>query len=460
MLKLPEESSKGYNQTKRIENLTNENFEDKVWDRWNVAVIYGWQQWDEWKWKVTSQFKDNNRVAVSTWWWNAWHQAVCKNWKKIALHELPGGAVNEKAKIYIWQWRVVNIKWVYKEIKELEANGYDMKGRTFIAWWAQIIFDNLQRKLDKIIEAAKTKKVWTTAKWIWPGYGLKALRTWPNFNILLNENSDQLNEFMKVNTEIFHWLDLEEIMNELKEEKELLQQIIEEGYVQIDNSNMMLNDAAHKWEKILIEHSQSSWLAIDWWNYPYCTSSDTTSNWVSSWLNLPEIHTHIVVTKAIKSKVGWWYFPTKFEKEKADEYRDYCKDEVWATSGRTRDVWYYDIVELGETLKKNKADILYITKYDLLDALWEEAKIGEKYINTENWKTYTDSLPQWDEYQNIQVEYSPDFDLSESIAGIKNKSDLPQNYLYYTDRLIETLWFKGNVVLWTWTKWEEYIVYK
>ena len=449
-----------YNKPKKIENLNNENFEDKVWERWNVAVIYGWQQWDEWKGKVTSQFKKNNRVAVSTWWWNAWHQAVCKNWEKIALHELPGWAVNENAKIYIWQWRVVNIKWMYEEIKLLESKWYDMKWRTFVAWWAQIIFNNLQRKLDKIIEWLKSKKVWTTAKWIWPAYALKALRTWPNFNILSNPNSDQLNEFMKVNAELFTWLDLEEIMSEVREEKELLQQMIDDWYVQIDQSNMMLNDAAQRWEKILIEHSQSSWLAIDGWNYPYCTSSDTTSNWVSSWLNLPEIHTHIMVTKAIKSKVWWWYFPTKFEKEKADEYRAYCKDEVWATSWRTRDVWYYDTVELRETLRKNKADILYITKYDLLDTLWENAKIGEKYINTENWKIYTDSLPQWSEYENIEVIYSQDFDLSESIQWIKEKSKLPQNYIDYTDNLIETLWFEGNVLLWTWTKWEDYIVYK
>jgi adenylosuccinate synthase len=449
-----------YNKPKKIENLNNENFEDKVWERWNVAVIYWWQQWDEWKGKVTSQFKKNNRVAVSTWWWNAWHQAVCKNWEKVALHELPGWAVNEDAKIYIGQWRVVNIKWIYEEIKLLESKWYNMKWRTFVAWWAQIIFNNLQRKLDKIIEWLKSKKVWTTAKWIWPAYALKALRTWPNFNILSNPNSDQLNEFMKVNSELFTWLDLEEIMSEVREEKELLQQMIDDWYIQIDQSNMMLNDAAQKWEKILIEHSQSSWLAIDGWNYPYCTSSDTTSNGVSSWLNLPEIHTHIMVTKAIKSKVWWWYFPTKFEQEKADEYRAHCGDERWATTWRDRDVWDYDTVELRETLRKNKADILYITKYDLLNFLWAEAKIGEKYINTENWKIYTDSLPQWDEYKNIEVVYSQDFDLSESIQWTKDKSQLPQNYKDYTDRLIQVLWFEGNVLLWTGAKWEDYIVYK
>lgn len=449
-----------YNRPKKIENLNNKNFEDKVWERWNVAVIYWWQQWDEWKWKAASQFEDNDRIAVAAWWGNAWHQAFCKNWEKVALHELPWWAVNEKAKIYIWQWRVVNIKWIYEEIKLLESKWYNMKWRTFIAWGAQIIFNNLQKKLDKIIEWLKSKKVWTTAKWIWPAYALKALRTWVNFNILSNPNSDQLNEFMKVNSELFTWLDLKEIMNEVEEEKKLLQQMSDEWYIQIDHSNMMLNDAAQKWEKILIEHSQSSWLAIDGWNYPYCTSSDTTSNWVSSGLNLPEIHTHIMVTKAIKSKVWWWHFPTKFTEEKEEEYRAYCWDEVWATTKRKRNVWYYDIVELRETLRRNKADIIFITKYDLLNFLWEGARTWEKYINTQNWKTYTDILPQWNEYKDIEVVYSLDFDLSESIEWIKDKFQLPQAYRDYTDRLIEVLWFEGNVLLWTWAKWEDYIVYK
>ncbi|MCX6823802.1 MAG: adenylosuccinate synthetase [candidate division SR1 bacterium] len=462
MKKLSSEREGGsiYNKAKPIENLTNENFEDKIWERGNVTVIYGGQQGDEGKGKVTSQFKNNDRVAVSTGGGNAGHQAVCKNGEKIALHELPGGAVNEHAKIYIGQGRVVNIQGMYEEIKLLESKGYNMKGRTFVAGGAQIIFNNLQRKLDGIIEGLKSSKVGTTKKGIGPAYALKALRTGPNFNIVSNPNSDQLNEFMKVNSELFTGLDLEEIMNEVQEGKMLLQKMIDDGYIQIDHGNMLLNDAAHKGEKILVEHSQSSGLAIDGGNYPYCTSSDTTSNGVSSGLNLPEIHTNIIVTKAIKSKVGGGYFPTKFEKEKADEYRAYCKDEVGATSGRTRDVGYYDIVELRETLKKNKANILYITKYDLLDALGEHAKIGEKYINTKDGKTYTDSLPQGSEYENIQVEYSQDFDLSESIQGKKDKSELSQNYKDYTDHLIEVLGFDGNIVLGTGVKGEEYIVYK
>ncbi|HMS91344.1 MAG TPA: adenylosuccinate synthetase [Candidatus Absconditabacterales bacterium] len=449
-----------YNKTQANLNLTNENFENKVWERGNVTVIYGGQQGDEGKGKVTSQFKDNDRVAVSTGGGNAGHQAVCKNGEKVALHELPGGAVNEKAKIYIGQGRVVNIKGIYEEIKLLESKGYTMKGRTFVAGGAQIIFNNLQRKLDGIIEGLKSKKVGTTKKGIGPAYALKALRTGPNFNILSNSNPDELNEFMKVNSSLFTGLDLEEIMNEVKEEKELLQKMIDDGYIQIDQGNMMLNEAAHTGDKILIEHSQSSGLAIDGGNYPYCTSSDTTSNGVSSGLNLPEIHTHIMVTKAIKSKVGGGYFPTKLEKEQADQYRGYCGDEVGATSGRTRDVGYYDIVELKKTLKTNKADILFITKYDLLDALGHEAKIGEKYVNTESGKIYIDSLPYGNEYENIQVEYSQIFDLRENIKGTKEKSQLPQNYIDYTDYLIRVLGFEGNIVLGTGIKGEEYIVYK
>lgn len=84
-----------------IQKLTKENLEDEIFKRWPVVAVYGLQLWDEWKWKVTSQFKDVDYVAVWPWWANAWHTVILKNWKSLALHELPWWAVIEKAKVYI-----------------------------------------------------------------------------------------------------------------------------------------------------------------------------------------------------------------------------------------------------------------------------------------------------------------------------------------------------------------------
>lgn len=444
-----------------IQNLTKENLEDEIFKRWPVVVIFGWQLGDEWKWKVTSQFKDADYVAVWPWGANAWHTVVLKNWKSLALHELPWGAIIEKAKVYIWQWRSVNISGLYTEIKQLEENWYDMKWKVIVAWNAQIIFDNLQKKLDRIIEWLKSKPVWTTAKWMWPTAGLKALRTGPNFNILLNDDSTQLREFMEVNCNLFNWLNFEEIRNEIEEEKTLLNKMIAEWYVSIDTNNMLLNQAAHEWKKILVEASQSAMLAADWWMYPYNTSNDTWVNWIMSALNLPEINTSIAVFKSIKSKVWWWFFPTKFEDiEFAQAYRNKSW-EYGATTKRPRDVWYLDAVEWRKVLRTNKTDIIIFTKADMLSELWKTAKVWEEYINKETWKIYRHEVPTTkEEYSQIEVQYWPQFDLSQNVTWLKSAEDLPEEYRKYIDYMLDQLEFKWNVLLGTWPCPDDFVVYK
>lgn len=336
-----------------------------------------------------------------------------------------------------------------------------MKNKVIIAWNAQIVFDNLQKKLDKIIEWLKPNKVWTTAKWIWTTAALKALRTGPNFNILLNDDSTQLREFMEVNCNLFNWLNFEEIRNEIQEEKTLLKKMIDEWYISIDTNNMLLNQAAYEWKRILVELSQSAMLAADGWMYPYNTANDTSINWLMSALNLPEISTSIGVVKSIKSKVWWWFFPTKFkDKEFADKYRNKSW-EFGATTWRPRDVWYIDTVELRKALRTNKTQIIVLTKADLLSELWKNAIIWEKYIDQKTWKIYEHEIPTTkEEYDNIKVEYSPEFDLSKDITWIKNAEDLPEEYKKYIDYLLDKLEFEGNVLLGTWPAPEDYIVYK
>ena len=111
--------------------------------------------------------------------------------------------------------------------------------------------------------------------------------------------------------------------------------------------------------------------------YPYCTSSDTSANGIASGLNIPQVDTTIVVVKAIKSKVGGGYFPTMFQDEAmAKTYRD-ASGEYGATTGRPRDVGWFDCVETRRVLATNIVDVLCITKADVLPSL-PEMKFGRK----------------------------------------------------------------------------------
>ncbi|MBP7884583.1 adenylosuccinate synthetase [Patescibacteria group bacterium] len=50
---------------------------------------------------------------------------MLKDGTRVALHELPGGAIIETAQVYLGQSRLVNIKNVIKEMKEIEDHGIE-----------------------------------------------------------------------------------------------------------------------------------------------------------------------------------------------------------------------------------------------------------------------------------------------------------------------------------------------
>lgn len=432
------------------------NFEEQVFAQWNVVAIFGGSLWDEGKGKVVSLFRNVDRVATPTWWGNAWH-TVYYEWQKIALHELPWWAIIDKARVYLWQGRVINIADLWTEMKQLQNAGLSLDAKVVIAGNAHLIFNSLQRSLDGTIEQLKSRKVWTTKKGIGPAYALKALRTSITPNILLN-SPDRVQELISLNIALFPWLDEQTIMDEIHQAHRQLTDLITQWYISIDSTCMQLNHERKQGKRILIESSQSALLAIDGGMYPYCTSSDTTANGIGSGLNIPHIDTSIAVFKAIKSKVGWWYFPTKFEDEVlAESYRS-ASGEYGATTGRARDVGWFDCVETRRVLATNQVDIICITKADVLSYLGE-VKYGRHYLVWD--ERYDDTIPTQDhEYDALQVQWSNSYQLSEDIANLQDPTLLPVSYLDYITDLVDELWFTWWVLLGTWPDRDDICIFR
>lgn len=442
----------------QIKDYNNE-LEKAIFSKTNVVIIYGGQLGDEWKGKVTSQLRDIDRVAAATWGWNAWHTVYFDNGNSVAFHELPGWAIIKQAKVYLWQGRVIYIPWLEEEINELEKNNINTKNKITVAWNAHVVLP-LHRWLDWHIEEIKWKwAVWTTKKWIWPSYGAKALRIGITFNQLLQGDRETIDNIIATNAELRQygrWKIYEEINNAKKH----IEKLIQEEKISIDKTNMILNHAASDKKRIVIEHSQSTLLAIDWWMYPYCTSSDTSVNWVFSGVNIANYGKNIAVMKCIKSKVGWGFFPTKIEWEVADSYRD-KSGEFWATTKRPRDVWYFDAVEGRNVLAKNHTDWIVLTKADLLKELnkWK-IRIAENY-EWPNGEIYHDTLPYLpEEYKSIKVNYTDIFTLNGDISWLKDRKKLPKCYKKYLDAKIDLLNFKWRVGIGTWPWRNDFFIYK
>jgi adenylosuccinate synthase len=438
----------------------NTELEKAIFGKTNVIIIYWGQLWDEWKWKVTSQFRDVDRVAAATGGWNAWHTVYFDNGNKAAFHELPGWAIIEKARVYLGQWRVIFIPWLEEEIQELEKNNIPTENKIVIAWNAHVVLP-LHKRLDWRIEEIKWKAaVWTTKKWIWPSYGSKALRIWITFNQLLEWDRSTIDSIINTNAELRkygRW----KIYEEIDEAKKGIEKLISEWKVSIDKTNMTLNHAARDSKRIVIEHSQSTLLALDGWMYPYCTSSDTSVNGVFSWVNIANYGKNIAVMKCIKSKVGWWYFPTKIEWEMADIYREMAW-EYGATTKRPRDIGRFDTVEARNVLAKNHTDWIVFTKADLLKELNAgKMQIAESYNFNNGEEVYVDTLPHLPQiYKDLTVKYTDPFTLKWDISGLKNRKNLPASYRKYFDAKIELLDFKGKVWIGTGAGRNDFFIYK
>jgi len=504
---------KTYNEAKYIDWLTTENFNEKIRENGNVAVASWYQFGDEGKGKIASGMESVDWIAVATGWWNAGHSVEVINKKtgkheEISFHELPGWAVVERAKIYIGKGRSIRIPNLIKEVGELDKIGHNTQEKVIIAGHAHVNLKSLHWFLDRFIEKLKGKNgVGSTLQGIGPLYATKALRTGITINTLIGnpnkseeENQTEIKRLVDLNVNLFLNPDskiIEEVRNEYKEKwathKEIKEEIqatqeqmksiwgnkfveeifsealearkqlteqIDKGVISIDKTSTLMRDEAHAGKKIFVECSQSNLLSSESTGYPFVTSSDTSVNGVRAALLLPAIGTSIGVVKIAKSRVGNWPFPTQIQGEAIEKF-GLDTGEKWSTTGRPRDLWHIDLVELIHVIKSQQTDMLLFNKADLLARFCKEVeplKICIAYKDTITGKEYTDTLPAHRE--NIEPVYSnKTYNIQEGIEGIKNEKELPDTYREFFNDIVAWLNFKGNILLGTWAKDTDKIVY-
>ena len=137
-----------------------------------LGIVFG----DEGKGKVVDVFTpEYDVVARFAGGPNAGHTIIFEG-KKFVLRSIPSGIFAKDKVNIIGNGCVIAPDLFMAEAKELEAAGYDLKGRLHISKRAHLILPT-HRVLDRAYEAAKGKaKVGTTGKGIGPTYSDKAAR--------------------------------------------------------------------------------------------------------------------------------------------------------------------------------------------------------------------------------------------------------------------------------------------
>ena len=168
--------------------------------------------------------------------------------------------------------------------------------------------------------------------------------------------------------------------------------------------------------------------------YPWTSSSQVLSAFAGPLSGAPWMipANRLAVVKAFSSSVGTGTLVTAMEPEKADGFRNHS-GEFAATTGRARDLGYFDAVATKQGLKLQAATAMALTKLDCLSGE-SEVKICTSY------SPHCSDPLSWPAVESAEPVYEVMPGWEQPIDHIRSFSELPieaQNYVKRIEALCE-----------------------
>ena len=395
-------------------------------------LIVGLQWGDEGKGKIVDNMAQSyDFVCRFAGGHNAGHTIVVGD-KKYALHLIPSGVLNPKAKNIVGNGVVLSPKDFIKEMQQFD----NLEGRLFLSDKAHILLP-YHALIDQARERMKgDKAIGTTGKGIGPAYGDKISRVGHRLGELLDTEklTDKIINFFKANASIFNAMEItlptkDELLKELNGYKEILSPFI------TDTTRMMW-DILESDKKILLEGAQGTMLDIDHGTYPFVTSSTTVSAGACNGLGINPKDLGIItgIAKAYCTRVGNGPFPSEDFGEEGELIRK-NGHEFGTTTGRPRRCGWFDAVAMRHAVRVNGVDNISLMKLDVLDGFKEikvcvAYEINGKEVNfvpydLEDAKPIYKSFKGWDKTEGVRdfdalpKEAKDYINMLESIVGAK-----------------------------------------
>ena len=292
--------------------------------------------------------------------------------RHFALRLIPSGILHPGQRCVMGNGMVVSPEAFLEEIGQLHAAGIDTTGRLFLSNRAQALLP-VHATLDQARERALGEtKIGTTARGIGPAYEMKAAR----YGV-------RLGELAAVGVDARLRVQLARLEPELKalgaNSSGLPSRLEDECRVWARQLEPYLADTEHllhEWIErglsLLFEGAQGSLLDIDHGTYPYVTSSNPTAGGASTGTGVPPtaIDGVLGIIKAYTTRVGGGPFPG----ELMDEHGEFLRrrgNEFGTVTGRPRRCGWFDAVAARYARRLNGAELLALTKLDVLDELAE-----------------------------------------------------------------------------------------
>ncbi len=399
-------------------------------------LIVGLQWGDEGKGKIVDHMaQTHDYVCRFAGGHNAGHTIVIGD-KTYALHLIPSGVLNPKAKNIVGNGVVLSPVDFIKEMAQFD----DLEGRLFLSDKAHILLP-YHAQIDQARERLKgDKAIGTTGKGIGPAYGDKVARVGHRLGELLDpaKLTAKIMAYFEMNKPVFDAMGVEApqeraLLSELESYKEKLAPYI------CDTTQLMWEILDNE-KKVLLEGAQGTMLDIDHGTYPYVTSSTTVSAGACSGLgiNPKDIGKVTGIAKAYCTRVGNGPFPSEDLGEEGKRLRE-NGHEFGTTTGRPRRCGWFDAVAMRHAVRVNGVDQVALMKLDVLDG-FDEIKVCVAY-----------------EFEGKEIDYVP-YDLEdvkavyqtfpgwEKTEGVRRFEDLPETAQSYISALEEMIGTKIGII--------------
>ncbi|WP_319561226.1 adenylosuccinate synthase [Marispirochaeta sp.] len=313
-------------------------------------VVIGAQWGDEGKGKIVDYMAGNAEVVVRfSGGANAGHTIVIGD-TTYKLHLIPSGVISEEKIAVLGTGMVIDPEALFSELKMIESQGVDWKGRVLISDRAHLVLPRY-KKMDLDMEQNRRLPIGTTGRGIGIAYAEKAQREGVRAGDLWDSRV---------------WGSL------LPEDREFLEPFKKrlEGMV-INISAFM---AERRLSNTLFEGAQGILLDLDTGTYPFVSSgySNAAGAALGGGIGPRNLDKILGVFKAYSTRVGNGPFPSEFAPEEHGGLIDLVREtgrEYGVTTGRPRRCGYLDLVALKYACRTNSIDALVLTHLDVYDTL-------------------------------------------------------------------------------------------
>ncbi|MCP4957166.1 adenylosuccinate synthase [Photobacterium aquimaris] len=395
-------------------------------------VVVGANWGDEGKGRIVDYLADQASASIRFQGGNNAGHTVVNDFGTFKLHQLPSGVFNPDCIAVLGPGMVISPEKLSLEIAEVATSGVEVKlcisDRATLCLPLHALEDTLEE------ERLGAGAYGSTRQGIAPAYGDRVMKKgilvgWLKQPEVLRERIQFMMDWKLPQLKALY--PSMEFTQTAEEMTEWLLEVSQPWRDSICNVTEPLKALQKEDKTLLFEAQLGAGRDLVYGEYPWTTSSNVTAAYAGIGSGLPALHPErvIAVAKSFSSSVGTGTLITAMEDQ--DQFREDAK-EFGATTGRPRDMGYFDAVATRNGIELQAATEIALTKIDCLSGM-KDLKICVAYNgdHTEN--------PIWPQTASLTAVYEQMMGWDEDITGCRKFEDLPEGAQQYVLRIEELM---------------------